>query len=213
DVTATCDVRTSAECDAVGGKWMESHVACDTDMCPVVLEPFVDPLPLPPVAKPMARSASGEVEYHLTVKEARQKLHRDLPPTTVWGYDDGKLGPIYPGPTFEARVGTPVAVTWANDLRDLTGAPRTTHYLPIDHCPHGAASAVPGTVVHLHGGHVPSAFDGQPELTLIPGEQATYHYPNQQRAATLWYHDHALGITRLNVTMGLSGFYLLRDGT
>jgi spore coat protein A len=177
----------------------------------VVLEPFVDPLPLPPAATPVASSASGGVEYRVTVKETKQKLHRNLPPTTVWGYDDGTHGPIYPGPTFEARVGTPVAVTWANDLRDATGAPRQTHYLPVDPCPHGAHGAAPRTVVHLHGGHVPSAYDGQPELTLLPGDESTYHYPNQQRAATLWYHDHALGITRLNVTMGLSGFYLLRD--
>jgi len=211
DVNATCDVRTSADCNAAGGMWMEAHAACHADLCPVVLEPFVDPLPLPPVATPIATSASGEVAYRLTMKETRQKLHRDLPPTTVWGFDDGKLGPIYPGPTLEARVGTPVAVKWANDLRDATGALRTTHVLPVDPCPHGAANAAPRTVVHLHGGHVPSAFDGQPELTLLPGEETTYHYPNQQRAATLWYHDHALGITRLNVTMGLSGFYVLRD--
>jgi spore coat protein A len=41
---------------------------------------------------------------------------------------------------------------------------------------------------------------------------ATYLYPNDQAAATLWYHDHVLGITRLNVYAGLSGFYLLRGG-
>ncbi|HZU30318.1 MAG TPA: multicopper oxidase domain-containing protein, partial [Candidatus Angelobacter sp.] len=42
-------------------------------------------------------------------------------------------------------------------------------------------------------------------------QSLTYHYPNQQRAATLWYHDHAMGITRLNTYAGLAGFYLLRD--
>jgi spore coat protein A len=211
DVKATCDVRTSADCDAVGGMWMEAHDACHPDICPVVLEPFVDPLPLPPAATAVATSASGGVEYRLTMKETKQKLHRDLPPTTVWGYDDGTHGPLYPGPTFEARVGTPVTVTWANDLRDAQGALRKSHFLPVDPCPHGAHGDAPRTVVHLHGGHVPSGFDGQPELTLLPGEETTYRYPNQQNAATLWYHDHALGITRLNVTMGLSGFYLLRD--
>ena len=44
--------------------------------------------------------------------------------------------------------------------------------------------------------------------------QATYRYPNTQRPATLWFHDHALGITRLNVYAGLAGFYLIRsDGS
>lgn len=44
-----------------------------------------------------------------------------------------------------------------------------------------------------------------------PGS-ATFQYPNEQRAATLWYHDHALGMTRLNVYAGPAGFYILRGG-
>jgi bilirubin oxidase len=41
---------------------------------------------------------------------------------------------------------------------------------------------------------------------------AVFQYPNDQRAATLWYHDHTLGMTRLNVYAGPAGFYLLRGG-
>ncbi|MBK8210972.1 MAG: multicopper oxidase domain-containing protein [Rhodospirillales bacterium] len=41
---------------------------------------------------------------------------------------------------------------------------------------------------------------------------ATFIYPNQQRASTVWYHDHALGMTRLNVYAGPAGFYLIRGG-
>ncbi|MGZ9083264.1 MAG: multicopper oxidase domain-containing protein [Rhodoplanes sp.] len=48
------------------------------------------------------------------------------------------------------------------------------------------------------------------EVGWSPG-QATYRYPNTQRPATLWFHDHALGITRLNVYAGLAGFYLIRS--
>jgi spore coat protein A, manganese oxidase len=44
-----------------------------------------------------------------------------------------------------------------------------------------------------------------------PGN-AVYQYDNDQAAATLWYHDHTLGITRLNVYAGPAGFYLLRGG-
>jgi spore coat protein A, manganese oxidase len=59
---------------------------------------------------------------------------------------------------------------------------------------------------------VPADSDGYPEDHFAPGEQSKlYTYPNGQQAATLWYHDHALGITRLNVYMGLAGFYLVRD--
>jgi spore coat protein A len=106
----------------------------------------------------------------------------------------------------------PVTVTWINDIRDFsTGLLRTEHYLPVDTCPHGADDQAVRAVVHLHGGHVPPEADGYPEATFLPGSQDVYQYPNGQLASTLWYHDHALGITRLNVYMGLAGFYLLGD--
>jgi FtsP/CotA-like multicopper oxidase with cupredoxin domain len=93
-----------------------------------------------------------------------------------------------------------------------------------------AQSIVPA-VPHLHGGEVSSWYDGGPNawftesgLTgptyslpdrpedLIGGVNSVlYKYPNEQPATTLWYHDHALGITRTNVLSGLAGFYLLRD--
>jgi hypothetical protein len=41
---------------------------------------------------------------------------------------------------------------------------------------------------------------------------ATFQYPNLNRASTIWYHDHALGMTRLNVYAGLAGFYIIRGG-
>ncbi len=71
----------------------------------------------------------------------------------------------------------------------------------------------------MHGGHTESASDGLPEAWFTQGYtlrgptfiKKTYHYDNDQEGATLWYHDHALGITRLNVYAGLAGFYLLRD--
>jgi FtsP/CotA-like multicopper oxidase with cupredoxin domain len=47
--------------------------------------------------------------------------------------------------------------------------------------------------------------------TWGPG-YATFQYPNHQRASTIWYHDHTLGITRLNVYAGPAGFFLIRGG-
>ena len=88
-----------------------------------------------------------------------------------------------------------------------------------------AQSPVP-TVVHLHGAEVQSTSDGGPDqwftATGIHGmdyfttkktdkNAAIYEYPNTQPPTTLFYHDHALGMTRLNVFSGLVGFYLLRD--
>jgi spore coat protein A, manganese oxidase len=55
-----------------------------------------------------------------------------------------------------------------------------------------------------------SNYGNAPGFTAVAG-QATFKYRNDQRASTLWFHDHALGMTRLNVYAGLAGFYLLRD--
>lgn len=208
---ATCVEVSASECEEDDGDFHGSGSDCDDVDCPVVLEPFVDPLPRPAVAAPVAGTAGGAATYDLAIREVSQKLHRDLPPTRVWGFGAGAVGAAFPGPTIEATSGTPVTVNWINDLRDGGGALRTSHYLPVDHCLHGAHDSAARTVVHLHGGHVPQNVDGYPEATFVPGQQVSYVYPNQQLPATLWYHDHALGITRLNVYMGLAGFYLLRD--
>jgi spore coat protein A len=145
--------------------------------------------------------------------------------STVWGYGLKKNAVTYPGPTFLASKNTPVYTNWYNDLPG--------HFLPVDPsmhmaAPHGysisqiadwyAAGNVP-TVAHLHGGHTESASDGLPEQWFTQHVKEVGHtfvktnyvYDNSQEAATLWYHDHALGITRLNVYAGLAGFYLLED--
>ena len=91
---------------------------------------------------------------------------------------------------------------------------------PIDETLHGVnREPAVRTVVHLHGHKVLSESDGYPEAWFTNGfaqtgpffEQRTYHYPNDQAATQLWYHDHALGATRLNNYAGLQGVYLLRD--
>ncbi|MDP3984197.1 MAG: multicopper oxidase domain-containing protein, partial [Acidimicrobiia bacterium] len=204
----TCDTLTEAQCLAASGTYQGDDTACQPDLCPLVLEAFVDSLLIPAVATPVSGTVGGVATYDMTITEYKQKLHRDLPPTTAWGY-----GGSYPGPTIVAGVDQPVTVNWINDLRDSTGALRTEHYLPVDLCMHGpdSAGAAPLTVTHLHGAHVGQDSDGYPEDTILPGQQQTFYYPNHQLPATLWYHDHALGITRLNVMMGLAGFYILTD--
>lgn len=211
DAAATCTTTTQAACVAGGGAFQGDTTACSPNPCHVVLTPFVDPLPLPAVATPKTGVPGGKASYHIAWVERTQKLHSQLPPTRVWGYDDGTTGGTYPGPTIEASTGQEVEVTWANDLRDATGALRKDHYFKVDKCVHGATDGPPRGVVHLHGGHVPAAYDGYPESTLLPGEETKYVYPNGQDATTLWYHDHAMGTTRLNVMMGLAAFYLIRS--
>src|SRR5215831_4639978 len=171
------------------------------------LERFVDPLPIPAVVRPRGTRASPEdrsiaVPYlRMVMKASTAKLHRDLKPTQIWGFAGS-----FPGPTIETRSGEGVLVDWINDL------PKE-HFFPIDHSVHGAESSKPDVraVTHLHGGRVAPKSDGYPEDWFVPGKSALYFYPNQQDAAHLWYHDHALGITRLNVYAGLFGSLFVRD--
>jgi len=150
--------------------------------------------------------------------------------TYVWGYavSDGAslYGPLYPAFTIEARRGTATKVKYVNNLVN----PVLQKYITVDQTLHwgdplgemGSEEPFTGPVplvVHLHGAEVPSAFDGGPESWFTPRYKITgpgyvsnrYVYPNRQEATTLFYHDHALGATRLNVYAGLAGFYFLRD--
>lgn len=145
-----------------------------------------------------------------------------------------------PGPSFESERGMPIQVKWINNIESPHMSPvdPTLHWAdpngfgmpmpPFLPYPPGYSEAqypVP-VVTHLHGGEVQSYSDGGPDAwftrnglhgptynTVVPTEPnaAVYYYPNMQLPTTLWYHDHALGITRLNVLSGLAGFYLLRD--
>lgn len=207
--TGACTTTTALACAASNGVYRGDNVPCTPNPCPPGLIPFVDALPIPPIAQPTTGVAGGAAHYDIDITRFPQKLHRDLPETTVYGYNG-----TFPGPTILAREGQPVTVTWINDLRDNADQLLTTHDLAVDECLHGpdVTGATPLVVTHLHGGHVPADSDGYPEDAFAPGEVSNlYNYPNNQRAATLWYHDHALGLSRLNVYMGLAGAYLIRD--
>jgi spore coat protein A len=160
-------------------------------------EAFRVPLPVPPVARAVGRDPSGADLYRITQRVADAEILPGVR-TPILGYDG-----IFPGPTIETRRGQPVVVTHRNEL-------------PVP------------TVVHLHGGHTPPADDGWPLDLVLPldgagghahegmvgdvvvGERA-YRYPSDQRAATLWYHDHRMDFTAPAVYRGLAGFHLVRD--
>jgi spore coat protein A, manganese oxidase len=171
------------------------------------LAQFVDPLPIPPIAqangfRPSPTDPKQSVPfYRIAAQPIAAKVHRDLPPTKFWSF-----GPSAPGPTFETRAGEPLLVEWGNALP-------TEHFLPIDHSIHGAEAGKPAvrTVVHVHGAKTGPESDGYPEDWIVPGKSSLYFYPNQQDAAMLWYHDHTLGINRLNVYAGLLGAFFIRD--
>jgi spore coat protein A len=174
---------------------------------PASLAKFVDALPVPRMAKLAARRAdpadAGRTLpcYRIDMRACQVRLHRDLPATPLWGYEGQ-----FPGPTIEARRGEPLLVEWVNALP-------SRHFLPIDHSLHGAEHGKPEvrTVTHVHGARTSPKADGFPEDWYTPGHSALRRYANEQDAATLWYHDHAMGITRLNIYAGLFGAYIVRD--
>lgn len=171
------------------------------------LKKFVDALPIPSFITPK-ETYKGAPLYEVSMIETLHKFHRDLPKTKVWGYNG-----LVPGPTFNIEKNQPIYVRWTNHLP-------LKHFLPVDKTIHGAHhNPEVRTVVHLHGSPSEPDSDGHPEAWFTRNFQQTgphfmkeiYHYPNTERAANLWYHDHALGITRLNVYAGLAGLYFVRD--
>ncbi len=166
------------------------------------VEPFVAPLPVPSVLEPVRTDATTD-HYEIAQRAARQEILPGLK-TEVWGYDG-----IFPGPTLEARSGRKVVIRQWNELP-----------VPVS--------------THLHGGRTPPESDGYPTDLILPqghehgapsmhaghgptGERShmfkDYSYPNEQRAATLWYHDHRMDFTGPQVYKGLAGLYVIRDET
>jgi spore coat protein A len=157
--------------------------------------PFETPLRRLPVARPIQTEGATDA-YDFIVRTTDARILPGLM-TPIWGYDG-----IFPGPTIEARRGRPVSLRLRNQLP-----------VPI--------------VNHLHGGHTPPEHDGYPTDLILPaggfaghdhdpqarisaGERE-YIYSNDQRGATLWYHDHRMDFTAASVWRGLAGFYILRD--
>jgi len=125
---------------------------------------------------------------------------------------------------------------WANPPGGAAG--RDGHPM-FDATPGPYTGPVP-MVTHLHGAHAREDSDGFAEAWYLPAANnipagyattgtfydyfnqkyrnrwqpgsATFRYANDQRASTLWFHDHTLGMTRANVYAGPAGFYLLRGG-
>jgi FtsP/CotA-like multicopper oxidase with cupredoxin domain len=171
--------------------------------------PYRVPLPIPPVLPPTRRDATTDY-YEITQRVADLSIF-DGVHTPAWTYHG-----TFPGPTIVSRSGRRTVVRHTNRL------------------PHPV-------VVHLHGGHTPHDSDGYPADLILPAEPSSsggqgsmpgmdmpgmggmpmigdtatgsraYVYPMNQRAATLWYHDHRMGFTGPGVWYGLAGFHLVHD--
>ena len=152
-----------------------------------------------------------------------------LPPTTVWGYGTRSQAASYPGRTFQVPKGSRIQVSYTNKLVKNGAFINYPESVPIDTTidwanPGNAGALAPVPLVaHLHGSDSAYTSDGLPDAwELADGTPAPaapnfpgvyskpYYYDNNQEAGHLWYHDHALGVTRNNVYMGLAGNYFIR---
>ena len=200
------------------------------------LRKFIAPLPvLGPTGLPIASATAnaaypGADFYHLVAQQFSQQMHPDLAnSTTLWGYSDATASKqAYLGPIIVAQCGVPTVIRMVNKLP-------SRHILPVDNTLMGADSATPQNriCVHLHGAPVQWTSDGGPYtwysptgvvgandgsagpcflngVAGLPGA-ADYYYPNNQSARLMWYHDHAMGITRLNAYAGMAAGYLITD--
>ncbi len=179
---------------------MRSRISAAEAVASPKVVPFRVPLPISPVLEPVRTDGTADY-YEVTQKEAEAEILPGLT-TPIWGHNG-----IFPGPTVEARSGRRVVIRQRNEL------PR-----PVS--------------VHLHGGVTPPESDGYPTDLILPASAQNgassmhaghgssqgvshgfkdYEYPNEQRAATLWYHDHRMDFTGPQNYKGLSGFYIIRD--
>ncbi|MEU6009340.1 multicopper oxidase domain-containing protein [Streptomyces sp. NPDC047453] len=172
--------------------------------------PYQVPLPVPAVLKPASTSGTTDT-YDITQRVAELEILPGLR-TKAWTY-----GGTFPGPTVVSRSGRRTVVRHRNELNQPVvvhlhgghtpaasdGYP-TSLILPADgsYDAHRAAMDMAGGKHGMSMDH--SAMD------LAEGVRS-YTYPLEQRAATLWYHDHRMGYTGASVWMGLAGFHLVHD--
>jgi FtsP/CotA-like multicopper oxidase with cupredoxin domain len=159
------------------------------------LHPYVDDLPILP-----RRPLGGQI----IAAEHVHQFHRDMLPARSWGFD----GVSHLGPVIEAHRDDDTATTFVNGL--------DTHILAeyVDRRLHGASNEDklhPRMVIHLHGAPNRPENDGYPMSCMTPGQSFDYRFANNLEATTLWYHDHSMGITRLNIYAGLAAPYWVRD--
>ena len=145
----------------------------------------------------------------------------------------------YLGPLILATKGRPVRVKFTNKLGTGVAGnlfiPTDTTYMGAGMGPDGTPYAQNRATLHLHGGNTPWISDGTPHQWTVPaGETSTnffkglssqdvpdmpasgpgsmtFYWTNQQSGRLMFYHDHAYGITRLNVYAGEAAGYLLTD--
>jgi spore coat protein A len=149
------------------------------------------------------KDADGNYLPHLLAVDPT--LHWANPPGGTMHRDTRPSFESTPGP-YTGPVPTVAHVHGAVGVGDESDGYAEAWYLPAaNNIPDGFASE--GTWYDFFKGKAAAGYGAVWE----PGF-AVFQYPNHNRASTIWYHDHTLGMTRLNVYAGPAGFYILRGG-
>jgi FtsP/CotA-like multicopper oxidase with cupredoxin domain len=149
------------------------------------------------------KDGSGNYLPHLLPVDST--LHWANPPGGTDGRDSRPTFTETPGP-YTGPVPIVTHLHGAAGVGDESDGYAEGWYLPAA-ADIPAGYATKGTWYDFFAGKAASKF----AIAWGPGF-ATFQYPNDQRESTLWYHDHALGMTRLNVYAGPAGFFLVRGG-
>ncbi|MFV0457921.1 MAG: multicopper oxidase family protein [Actinomycetales bacterium] len=192
------------------------------------LEPFVAEL-IPPRAWSLPTS-----QVRIRMRECSIAPHPALPAIPAWGFGIVNHPVTSPGPLLQARAGSTTRVRWDNALsaRELPFAlvvmPTDSDADPVQNhigvegiSPSSPPESAPvgWLATHLHGGHTEPESDGWPDHMIAPEQDQRCRYAATDDNAdlglvklgpALWYHDHAMGATRLHVYSGLSGGFLVR---
>ncbi len=170
---------------------------------------FTEQLPIPPIVTPGVGGAMT-----LSMENHTWSFHTQLGNTATFGYTVNGVAIGYLGPTIVAQRGQAVTLTATNNL----GTHPLSAWISTANGIGGMLATdktTPRAALHQHGGYTAVESDGGPldsfPSAVNPSKTKIFNYVNDQQAATLWYHDHAQGITRLNVYAGLAGAYWLRD--
>jgi spore coat protein A, manganese oxidase len=177
-------------------------------LVPAGVIPFTEPLPTLADLGVLDMTAGGSAV--LEMANGQHSFHSAMGSTGTFRYrvpgsssDHQYLGPVI---LAEQDVGF--------DLRVVNSLGRHPLDFAVDPdlVPAGSNDKDhPRAATHLHGGNTTTQSDGGPLDVFSPGDFWDYRYDNTQEAAGLWYHDHAVGITRLNVYAGLASGYLIRN--
>jgi len=183
------------------------------------IKPFVTPFKAPELLDLRDRVARS-IKIQSGVATIYDDVNNSIT-VPIWAYEGQ-----FPGPSLLMNKDQQIDITWVNavDADDaklpclavevdgnITDNSQNVLGLEIGYEKTLGDGCKPHFTTHLHGGKIPPASDGWPESMLLPGQNSLKRYENRQRAALIWYHDHAMHTTRLNVYAGMAGAWIITD--